>query len=541
VKTSLGGAGVKASRMVLAERAELEDALSVAPSAPLSVKKEEEVSASQLSSKPSKEYPLIASNATDKQLHVCKFPSQNMADLEKLSQPVHMYRDATSLTDPDTDGHVPPHKATHLLAKIDAATRRRLPWVVDDSDHSTAYTGHLQGGQTSCYAMLYMQSNQFYIRPVQDWYQFRARPSFHALSIEEAEQAMGKMSKRRDATDRWLMSKLRRGEEGREEKPVADVKDEEEVALLDPDDADKFAAFGRFDSDTEKDKDAPGRRASDPARTAARPARSARRAVKKEKGDDDDDDEKDDDEDEEEEEEEESKTQAEDAEGGMDYNEVMSDDDESMFVNAEGPDEKTDSDMKRSLTREGLHMKRLIEQQQDDGEEDDSEDSEDDDIDPEENNLMFGPTLLNTSSTASVPSLSAAGTVKSGTSSSSTSAVQPKVSTSSTATAAAQKPKKSKGDAPTDSKKRPREEAPASQPKKAKVEVKEEDGKRHARVTEAEFIALMRSKGKVKIEDLTKLFRVGKKEKDKFLQMAKNLVELKKVGNEKWISLKPGI
>lgn len=73
--------------------------------------------------------------------------------------------------------------------EIDEQTREAeaVPWLLEDYDAQHSFVGRLEGGQNSNYVFFVNQGDEFRIIPVNKWYRFQSKLSYHTLTIEEAE------------------------------------------------------------------------------------------------------------------------------------------------------------------------------------------------------------------------------------------------------------------------------------------------------------------------------------------------------------------
>ena len=62
-----------------------------------------------------------------------------------------------------------------------------VPWLLEDHDAQHSFVGKLEGGQSSNYVFFVNQGDEFRIIPVNKWYRFQSKLSYHTLSLEEAE------------------------------------------------------------------------------------------------------------------------------------------------------------------------------------------------------------------------------------------------------------------------------------------------------------------------------------------------------------------
>ena len=78
-----------------------------------------------------------------------------------------------------------------------------VPWLLEDFDAQHSFVGKLEGGQNSNYVFFVNQGDEFRIIPVNKWYRFQPKLSYHTLTLEEAETQMA--ARKKDDVSRWLM------------------------------------------------------------------------------------------------------------------------------------------------------------------------------------------------------------------------------------------------------------------------------------------------------------------------------------------------
>lgn len=78
-----------------------------------------------------------------------------------------------------------------------------VPWLLEDFDAQHSFVGKLEGGQSSNYVFFVNQGDEFRIIPVNKWYRFQSKLSYHTLTLEEAETQMA--ARKKDDVSRWLM------------------------------------------------------------------------------------------------------------------------------------------------------------------------------------------------------------------------------------------------------------------------------------------------------------------------------------------------
>jgi transcription initiation factor TFIIF subunit alpha len=118
--------------------------------------------------------------------------------------------------------------------EFDERTREAesAPWLLEDYDAQHSFVGRLEGGQNSNYVFFVNQGDEFRIIPVNKWYRFQSKLSYHTLSLEEAEVQMA--ARKKDDVSRWLM-KNRSGNGGggeEEEKDASSATNKNKMARL---------------------------------------------------------------------------------------------------------------------------------------------------------------------------------------------------------------------------------------------------------------------------------------------------------------------
>ncbi|KAF9138468.1 hypothetical protein BGX30_009121 [Mortierella sp. GBA39] len=120
------------------------------------------------------------------------------------------------------------------------------PWVLDDYDSQNNWTGQLEGGQGANYVLFVFAEDGFKVVPADKWYKFSPKLQYATLTAEEAEEQFQKSQKQSNSI-RWLMrsknKKTEDGEEGGEE----DIETEQLLAVDHDDDA-------GYDEDEAKDR-----------------------------------------------------------------------------------------------------------------------------------------------------------------------------------------------------------------------------------------------------------------------------------------------
>lgn len=164
-------------------------------------------------------------------LHNVMVLHSNTATLSDFTQPVRMIRDKNSglfgaqsadaaatsantlvpkfLAGGRSSSSVPSKKRTKLIFPGESddeleqlRNTEQSPWLLEDFDGQHSFVGKLEGGQSSNYVFFVNQGDEFRIIPVNRWYRFYSKLSYHTLTLEEAEVAA---KNRDDEVDRWLM------------------------------------------------------------------------------------------------------------------------------------------------------------------------------------------------------------------------------------------------------------------------------------------------------------------------------------------------
>ncbi|KAG9066978.1 hypothetical protein KI688_012890 [Linnemannia hyalina] len=120
------------------------------------------------------------------------------------------------------------------------------PWVLDDYDSQNNWTGQLEGGQGANYVLFVFAEDGFKVVPADKWYKFSPKLQYATLTAEEAEEQFQKSQKQSNSI-RWLMrSKNKKAEDG-EEGGEEDIETEQLLAVDHDDDA-------GYDEDEAKDR-----------------------------------------------------------------------------------------------------------------------------------------------------------------------------------------------------------------------------------------------------------------------------------------------
>ncbi|KAF9082565.1 hypothetical protein BGX29_000214 [Mortierella sp. GBA35] len=111
------------------------------------------------------------------------------------------------------------------------------PWVLDDYDSQNNWTGQLEGGQGANYVLFVFAEDGFKVVPADKWYKFSPKLQYATLTAEEAEEQYQKSQKQNNSSIRWLMrSKNKKAEDG-EEGGEEDIETEQLLAVDHDDDA----------------------------------------------------------------------------------------------------------------------------------------------------------------------------------------------------------------------------------------------------------------------------------------------------------------
>ena len=159
--------------------------------------------------------------------------NSNTAKLSDFTQPVRMFRDKNSALIQEAPAKAAQPEGTGKIAvgggsinapgskpsfkkktkiifqgdeeEFDEQVRETeaVPWLLEDFDAQHSFVGKLEGGQSSNYVFFVNQGDEFRIIPVNKWYRFQSKLSYHTLTLEEAESQMA--ARKKDDVSRWLM------------------------------------------------------------------------------------------------------------------------------------------------------------------------------------------------------------------------------------------------------------------------------------------------------------------------------------------------
>eukprot|EP01103_Thecamoeba_quadrilineata_P012944 TRINITY_DN3464_c0_g1_i1.p1 TRINITY_DN3464_c0_g1~~TRINITY_DN3464_c0_g1_i1.p1 ORF type:complete len:471 (-),score=129.11 TRINITY_DN3464_c0_g1_i1:62-1450(-) len=446
---------------------------------------------------------------TRKKYYVARFNNTEV-DFSRFAKPVKMVRDT-------------PHEneeESHRVRKVNPDRVKKYPWVIEDADNQYSFIGTVEGGQSSHYVLLMHQKtehgSEFRVLPTADWYNFRIkRPTKITMTTEEAEAKL--LITRRQQTERLNRVKL----SGETKK---DRDDEEDRTTNNDSGDDSFSAFGRFDSDEERDK-------------------LKRLKSGKKKGGDNENEEE-----EEEEHEADEKTGRED----LDYQDNPSDDEEESVPvdennTAKNANNDENSDSERKLSADGKKMQDLITKtrnaEKEEGEAEDPENPFASDSDKEDsfklNDLI--PEYVSTKPKAKpkseikeeeegAPAATTDSTSPTTTASSSTSEKHKKETK--------HKKRKTSSEGKHETAKKPKKEShSAPVPAPVATPVKEETGE----VTETELRSTLLQRGKIKTGKLIKLFKPRlstQEKKTRFLNLVQKITKMVEENGDKFIVLK---
>ncbi len=76
-----------------------------------------------------------------------------------------------------------------------------LPWHLEDFDNKNTWVGNYEAALSECHVMLMVVESGFRMVPLEKWYKFTSKNHFKTLTIEEAEERMGKKYKE----PRWVL------------------------------------------------------------------------------------------------------------------------------------------------------------------------------------------------------------------------------------------------------------------------------------------------------------------------------------------------
>ncbi|PRT56039.1 Transcription initiation factor IIF subunit alpha [Wickerhamiella sorbophila] len=79
------------------------------------------------------------------------------------------------------------------------------PWVMEDFDNKNTWVSSYEAGQSDTYVVFVFDRDGFKMIPIEKFYRLNQRSKFATLSLDEAEEKMGK---RNSNIPRWIMDKL---------------------------------------------------------------------------------------------------------------------------------------------------------------------------------------------------------------------------------------------------------------------------------------------------------------------------------------------
>jgi transcription initiation factor TFIIF subunit alpha len=77
----------------------------------------------------------------------------------------------------------------------------KYPWILEDFEGKATFQGTLEGGQAHTYVFMTLSKDGFVVTPISKFYRFQPRARYSTLSIDEAEEKMGKAR----SLPRWFM------------------------------------------------------------------------------------------------------------------------------------------------------------------------------------------------------------------------------------------------------------------------------------------------------------------------------------------------
>ncbi|KAF9435133.1 hypothetical protein BGZ76_006841 [Entomortierella beljakovae] len=126
-----------------------------------------------------------------------------------------------------------------FVGKDDERQKKEIesaPWVVEDYDNKNTWTGQLEGGQHANYVLFVFSDDGFKVVPADKWYTFTPKIPYTTLTAEEAEEQYQKYQKQNNNI-RWLMrSKNKAKTEDGEEGPEEDMQTDQLMAVDHEDD-----------------------------------------------------------------------------------------------------------------------------------------------------------------------------------------------------------------------------------------------------------------------------------------------------------------
>ncbi|CAJ0757890.1 10818_t:CDS:2 [Entrophospora sp. SA101] len=160
-------------------------------------------------------------------------------------------------------------KRTTQVFLADEETRKlkaeeRLPWVLEDFGGSNTWVGQYCNTEDVRYGGMFHKTNEkgekyVEFKQLSHWYEFKPKPKFTPLTIEEAEEIMGKAKKREN--DRWFMRRSGKNDKEREmaekEGGIYDNKSnlkavENETDLIRSDDEGESKFHGKYEDEFEE-------------------------------------------------------------------------------------------------------------------------------------------------------------------------------------------------------------------------------------------------------------------------------------------------
>jgi transcription initiation factor TFIIF subunit alpha len=189
-----------------------------------------------------------------------------------------------------------------LLGRREDERMRRAQWVLEEAGANAegwgrSFVGQMEA-QNAAYVLFVMQGEEFRVLPTAASYTFRPRTAAQPLTLEEAEQCL---AKRKECVNRFLMRHLRHLDCDAEEEEAAGSEEEEEEA--DADVKDRLARLaGTVREHSRRGRGSAASRARSAVARRAKAEEGGRGGVEEEG----------------------------DREGGLDYEEVVDDDEDSL-------------------------------------------------------------------------------------------------------------------------------------------------------------------------------------------------------------------
>ena len=180
--------------------------------------------------------------ATSRKYHLAKFPASLEIDFTKMTQPVHLVRDGPARPAGYLKRAGAYYVKEHKRLEAERNRLKAVPWNLEDYDGSHAFTGTCSVATTSArYVFFTARAGDDCLRmiPSTDWYNFKPKKTHQTLTLEQAEEKIGRRGKAS-----WMMKSFFRNKSGE----IAEDEDAS-LAFKSLEEKGKFAAFGRLSGD----------------------------------------------------------------------------------------------------------------------------------------------------------------------------------------------------------------------------------------------------------------------------------------------------